>query len=631
MATPAQLGDVAVELPRIDVRGLARRAALPAALGAVLGGTLLIGGGPVHTFAHTLGRVAAADPRWIAAAALLEIGSFMGYIVLLWLVGGRATQRIDLRASAQITLGGAAATRLLPTAGVGGAVLTLWALRRTGLSSRAATRTLLSFLVLLYSVFLGTLLVAGGLLALGIAHSDAPRALGAVPATAAAPGDPRRPGDRRRHPRPRATPRRAAAAARRRPARGPPRPRRARGIAVDLGAGVRGALALAAHRRPAAAGRRRLVGAGRRRAVGDAARLRRPSRPRGPRARLRPRPGREHAADPRRRERRDRRRADRLRRRPPAWPSSPCWPTARSRSGSPRRSAWPRSRPLRRTLAAWGGWAPRREATRPPRSRRSPPPSPGRAAGAACARARRGPVKVRLPTLARGSSPRSLVRGAPDLTLRAPRALVRDPPQDHRPELGRRPRSPRRWWGTPSARSRSRASACPGPRPSAPTTCSPSTTRPRTATPTRSSSTRARARSRRRSRGSTPRWRRSAPTARSPRSRARSPRAASSAATGASASPSVTYKGSVDDADTGDLKAVAGRRLHRPLADAPGRARRPGRRGRPLPQQRRPVGGRRHPRRRRGADHHLRLAGRRRDPAAHRRCSPSARRSGAST
>jgi uncharacterized membrane protein YbhN (UPF0104 family) len=145
-----------------------------------------LGGGPARAFADALARATEADPRWIAAAAAFEILSFTGYIVLLWLVGGRATQRIDLRASAQITLGGAAATRLLPTAGVGGAVLTLWALRRSGLPSRVATRTLLTFLVLLYAVFLGTLLVAGGALALGLAHSDGPRALAAVPAAAAA-------------------------------------------------------------------------------------------------------------------------------------------------------------------------------------------------------------------------------------------------------------------------------------------------------------------------------------------------------------------------------------------------------------------------------------------------------------
>ena len=66
-----------------------------------------------------------------------------------------------------MTLGGAAATRLLPTAGVGGAALTLWALRRAGLGTRGATRTLLAFLVVLYAVFLGSIAIAGGAIALG--------------------------------------------------------------------------------------------------------------------------------------------------------------------------------------------------------------------------------------------------------------------------------------------------------------------------------------------------------------------------------------------------------------------------------------------------------------------------------
>ena len=66
---------------------------------------------------------------------------------------------LGLRESTQITLGGAAATRLLPTAGVGGAAVTLWSLRRAGLGGRGAARTLLTFLVLLYSVFLGSIAV----------------------------------------------------------------------------------------------------------------------------------------------------------------------------------------------------------------------------------------------------------------------------------------------------------------------------------------------------------------------------------------------------------------------------------------------------------------------------------------
>ena len=101
------------------------------------------------------------------------------------MVGSRATPRLGVRASAYITLGGAGATRLLPTAGVGGAALTLWSLRRAGLGTRGATSTLLSFLVLQYAVFLGALVVAGGLLALGIS-GHAPLGVSAVPAGAAA-------------------------------------------------------------------------------------------------------------------------------------------------------------------------------------------------------------------------------------------------------------------------------------------------------------------------------------------------------------------------------------------------------------------------------------------------------------
>jgi uncharacterized membrane protein YbhN (UPF0104 family) len=87
-----------------------------------------------------------------------------------------------------VTLGGAAATRLLPTAGVGGAAMTLWALRKAGLGSRGATRTLLGFLIVLYSVFLGAIALSGGLIALGIASGHGPLALSAVPAAGAALG-----------------------------------------------------------------------------------------------------------------------------------------------------------------------------------------------------------------------------------------------------------------------------------------------------------------------------------------------------------------------------------------------------------------------------------------------------------
>ena len=172
-------------IPSLDMRALARRAALPAALAAVAAAVVILVGGPLQAFADALGRVADADPRWLVAGAAFELLSFGGYIALLWLVGGRATPRLGFRASTEVTLGGAAATRLLPTGGVGGAALTIWAFRRAGLDARDATRTLLAFLVLLYSIFLGSIALAGGLLALGILAGHGPLALTALPAGAA--------------------------------------------------------------------------------------------------------------------------------------------------------------------------------------------------------------------------------------------------------------------------------------------------------------------------------------------------------------------------------------------------------------------------------------------------------------
>ena len=172
-------------LPALDLRALARRATLPAALAVVAVVAFVVAGGPLQAFADALSRALDADPRWIAAAVVFELLSFVGYVVLLWLVGRRASGRLGLRESAEVSLGGAAATRLLPTGGVGGAALTIWAFRRAGLDGQAATRTLLAFLFVLYSVFLVSIAVAGGLLALGIAPGGGPLALTAIPAIGA--------------------------------------------------------------------------------------------------------------------------------------------------------------------------------------------------------------------------------------------------------------------------------------------------------------------------------------------------------------------------------------------------------------------------------------------------------------
>ena len=178
-----------VALPQLDVRALARRAAVPAALVAAGATALVVAGGPLQAFADALDRALAADPRWVVVAAGFELLSFAGYVALLWLVAGRATRRIDARRAVEVTLGGAAATRLLPTAGAGGAALTLWALRRTGMGGRAAARTLLTFLVLLYAVFLAAIVVSGASIALGVSGGAQDHVtLSAVPAAVASAG-----------------------------------------------------------------------------------------------------------------------------------------------------------------------------------------------------------------------------------------------------------------------------------------------------------------------------------------------------------------------------------------------------------------------------------------------------------
>jgi uncharacterized membrane protein YbhN (UPF0104 family) len=177
-----------IPLPAFEWRVLARRAIVPTGLAAVVVAALLAAGGPLGAFADAFSRALAADPLWVLAAAVFELLSFVGYIALMWLVAGRADERIGARASAQITLAGAAATRLLPTAGAGGAALTLWLLSRLGLGGRRAARTLVAFLVLLYAVFLAAIVAAGSLLALGIAAGHGPAALSAIPAAAALAG-----------------------------------------------------------------------------------------------------------------------------------------------------------------------------------------------------------------------------------------------------------------------------------------------------------------------------------------------------------------------------------------------------------------------------------------------------------
>ncbi|MGN6168321.1 MAG: lysylphosphatidylglycerol synthase domain-containing protein [Solirubrobacteraceae bacterium] len=136
-------------------------------------------------FVHAFDRALHVGWQLVAVAAALEAASIAGYVLLLHRVVARADPRLRLKDSYDVTLGGAAATRLLPTAGLGGAAVTVWALRARGVRTSELTERLLAFLLLLYGVYLSALLAGGVAIAFGWLRVTDGRALGALGAAIA--------------------------------------------------------------------------------------------------------------------------------------------------------------------------------------------------------------------------------------------------------------------------------------------------------------------------------------------------------------------------------------------------------------------------------------------------------------
>jgi uncharacterized protein (TIRG00374 family) len=140
---------------------------------------------------NTLGKIKDADPVWVTIALGLNLLSFGAYIALFaGIVGGRTAppqvrERLDWRASYQITLAGLAATRLFSAGGAGGIALTYWALRRAGMERRETARRMVAFLVLLYTVYLGALVICGIFLRIGLFPGPRPVGMTIVPAAIA--------------------------------------------------------------------------------------------------------------------------------------------------------------------------------------------------------------------------------------------------------------------------------------------------------------------------------------------------------------------------------------------------------------------------------------------------------------
>ncbi len=129
-------------------------------------------------------RLADADVVWIVVAFLFAIAMFAAYVALFRGVVG---ERVHLRwkDSYDITMAGLAATRLFSAGGAGGIVLTYWALRKAGMPRKETAARMVAFLVLLYAVYMATLLINGILMSTGVFDVPAPAGLTIVPAALA--------------------------------------------------------------------------------------------------------------------------------------------------------------------------------------------------------------------------------------------------------------------------------------------------------------------------------------------------------------------------------------------------------------------------------------------------------------
>ena len=128
---------------------------------------------------------------WIFAAVCFNVLAFAAYVALFrGILGGTHDdalhRRLDAKASYQITMAGLAATRIFSAAGIGGLVLTYWALRKAGMPRRRSACRMVAFLVLTYSVYLAALIIFGILLRTHVLPGNAPVGGTIVPAALAA-------------------------------------------------------------------------------------------------------------------------------------------------------------------------------------------------------------------------------------------------------------------------------------------------------------------------------------------------------------------------------------------------------------------------------------------------------------
>jgi putative heme transporter len=133
----------------------------------------------------TVNRLGDATPGWLAVALAMDVAAYLAYVALFRGVVGRGLH-LRFREAYEITMAGLAAALLFAAGGAGGVVLNYWAIRKAGLEAGRAACRLVAFLVLLYGVYVLTVVVNGILLRVGVLHGPHPVGLTIVPAGIAA-------------------------------------------------------------------------------------------------------------------------------------------------------------------------------------------------------------------------------------------------------------------------------------------------------------------------------------------------------------------------------------------------------------------------------------------------------------
>ena len=140
----------------------------------------LVGLGP------TLRLLRRGDVWWLALGVVLEALSYGGAITLFRGVFAQPDDRVDWKASSEITLAGTAATKVVATAGAGGIALTVWALRGYGRSGASVATGMVCCEILNYGVYMAAMAIAGFGLWFGVFAGPAPIGLTLIPAAFAA-------------------------------------------------------------------------------------------------------------------------------------------------------------------------------------------------------------------------------------------------------------------------------------------------------------------------------------------------------------------------------------------------------------------------------------------------------------